>query len=88
MRCTALRPRGRTLAGAQHLANFFTMFLVFSCSALPLMSWTTSQECDLMHTSMWRAAQRDSPDAHCALLMWDLLFASLFVGGTVRTNEP
>jgi hypothetical protein len=63
---TAFRAVGRTLAGAQHLTNFFTLFLVLVLSSLPLMTWTTSNECDMIHTKMYATAQKGSKNAHCA----------------------
>ncbi len=79
-----MRPAGRTLAAAQHLVHFMTLFLVLTLSSLPLLTYTTSDKCDVAHTSVWAASQAGNPDAKCALMMWDLFFASLFVGGTVR----
>jgi hypothetical protein len=83
--CAAFRAVGRTLAGAQHLTNFFTLFLVLVLSSLPLMTWTTGNECDMLHTKMYASSPKGSKDARCAILMWDLFFASLLVGGTVRS---
>jgi hypothetical protein len=83
-----VRAVGRTLAGAQHLSNFFTLFLVLTLSALPLLTYTTTGKCNVAHTPLWHAAQASGKERACVLLMWDLFFASLFVGGTVRGVAP
>ena len=77
----AARSASRSLAGATQLAHFFTLFLMFTLSSLPVMTWTTSQRCDMLHTKLYARAGRDNP---CTLLMWDLFFASLLPAGTVR----
>ena len=76
----AARPASRSLAGATQLAHFFTLFLMFTLSALPVMTWTTSTRCDMLHTKMYARVGADP----CTLLMWDLFFASLLPAGTVR----
>ena len=82
-RLPASRSASRSLAGATQLAHFFTLFLMFTLSALPVMTWTTAQRCDVLHTRMYAPI---GPDTPCTLLMWDLFFASLLPAGTVRSR--
>ena len=58
---------------------------MFTLSALPVLTWTTSQQCDMLHTRMYGLLSHDTP---CALQMWDLFFASLLPAGTVRCTMP
>ena len=80
----AARSASRSLAGATQLAHFFTLFLMFTLSALPVMTWTTSQRCDMLHAKMYGRVGADP----CTLLLWDLFFASLLPAGTVRSHAP
>ena len=54
---------------------------MFTLSALPVMTWTTAQSCDMLHTKLYGPAATS-----CTLLMWDLFFASLLPAGTVRSS--
>jgi hypothetical protein len=80
----ASREATRSLAGATQLAHFFTLFLMFTLSALPVMTWTTAESCDMLHTRLYA---RIGPDSQCTLLIWDLFFASLLPAGTVRLRR-
>ena len=67
---------------AAHLTHFLLLFLMFSLSALPLLSYMLTQSCDVIHVNIWVIRNNS-----CALRMWDLLFASAFVGGTATALQ-